>query len=67
MAARVVPISADLEQVGSAAEIFNTATTELGPISALVLSHCELVSSGILDTTLESFERHFVVNVRASW
>ncbi len=67
MGAQVVPISADLEQVGSAAVIFSTATTELGPVSALVLSHCESASSGILDTTLESFERHFAVNVRASW
>lgn len=65
--AQVVPISADLEQVGSAAEIFSTITTELGSVSALVLSHCESVRSGILDTTLESFERHFDVNVRASW
>jgi len=65
--ARVLGIAADLEQPGSAAAIVEAARNELGPISALVLSHCESVDSGILDTTLESFERHFAVNVRASW
>lgn len=38
-----------------------------GVLSGLVLSHCESVDSSILDTTLESFERHFAVNTRASW
>ena len=33
----------------------------------MVLSHAESVDSGILDTTLEAFERHFAVNTRASW
>lgn len=65
--ARVVCIPADLELLQSAEEIFAKATEELGPVSALVLSHCESVQSGILNTSLESFERHFAVNVRASW
>lgn len=65
--ARVFSIEADLEKSRSAAEIFEAATRTLGPISALVLSHCEGTDSGILDTTLESFDRHFAVNVRASW
>ena len=33
----------------------------------MVLSHAESVDSGILDTTVEAFERHFAVNTRASW
>lgn len=37
------------------------------PASVLVLSHCESVDSSILDTTIESFDRHYAVNVRASW
>jgi 3-oxoacyl-[acyl-carrier protein] reductase len=65
--ARVFSIQANLEQSGSAVGIFEAATKALGPISALVLSHCESVDSGILNTTLESFDRHFAVNVRASW
>jgi len=65
--ARVVSIEANLEKPESAGEIFKAATRKLGPISALVLSHCEGVDSGIMDTTVESFDRHFAVNARASW
>jgi 3-oxoacyl-[acyl-carrier protein] reductase len=32
-----------------------------------VLCHCESADSGILDTTVASFDRHYAVNVRASW
>ncbi|WP_353067373.1 SDR family oxidoreductase [Tunturibacter psychrotolerans] len=64
---RVVFIASDLEQSHSASGLFGKVTAELGPVSALVLSHCESVGSSIMDTTLESFERHFAVNVRASW
>ena len=38
-----------------------------GPLDALVLSHCESVDSDLLTTTVESFDRHYAVNVRASW
>jgi 3-oxoacyl-[acyl-carrier protein] reductase len=31
------------------------------------MCHCESVDSGLLDTTVESFDRHFAVNARASW
>ena len=41
------------------------AVEQLGPVSGLVLSHCESVDSGFLDTTVESFDRHYAVNVRA--
>jgi 3-oxoacyl-[acyl-carrier protein] reductase len=64
---RVIFIAADLEQSQSAPQLFSKVRNELGPVSALVLSHCESVRSSILDTTLESFDRHFAVNVRASW
>lgn len=36
-------------------------------VSALVLSHCESVDSSILTTDLDSWDRHFAVNARASW
>ncbi len=36
-------------------------------MTVLVLCHCESVDSSILDTTLESFDRHFAVNARATW
>lgn len=38
-----------------------------GPLHALVMSHCEGVNSGVLDTTVASFDRHYAVNVRAAW
>jgi len=36
-------------------------------VTALVLAHAEGVESDIMTTTLESFDRHFAVNARASW
>ena len=65
--ARVLSIEADLEQRASPGEIFKTTAKDFGPVSALVLSHCEGVDSGIMNTTIESFDRHFAVNTRASW
>jgi 3-oxoacyl-[acyl-carrier protein] reductase len=38
-----------------------------GPVSALMICHCESVDSGILNTTTESFDRHFAVNARSIW
>ena len=43
------------------------ATERLGPVTGLVMSHCESVDSGILTTSLESWERHYAVNARATW
>ena len=45
----------------------DTATTRVGPVHALVMSHCESVDSSVLDTTIDSFDRHYAVNVRATW
>lgn len=36
-------------------------------VEGLVLSHCESVDSSILTTDVESWDRHFAVNARASW
>jgi 3-oxoacyl-[acyl-carrier protein] reductase len=63
----VVALPADLERPDQAAGLVAAAADELGPLSGLVLSHCESVNSGFLDTTVESFDRHYAVNVRASW
>ncbi len=38
-----------------------------GAISAMVLCHTESVDSDMQSTTIESFDRHFAVNARASW
>lgn len=43
------------------------AAAEIGGLRGLVMSHCESVGSSILDTTVESWDRHFAVNARAAW
>ncbi len=63
----VVVLPADLEQPDVAADLVARAADELGPLSGLVMSHCESVDSTIVDTTVESFDRHYAVNVRATW
>jgi 3-oxoacyl-[acyl-carrier protein] reductase len=65
--ARVVAVEADLERPTVAGRVFDEVESALGPVTALVLCHCESVDSGILDTTVESFDRHVAVNARATW
>ncbi|HEX6450542.1 MAG TPA: SDR family oxidoreductase [Trebonia sp.] len=65
--AAVAAIEADLTDTGSPVMIFEEAERVLGSVTALVMCHCESVDSGLLDTTIESFDRHFAVNARATW
>ncbi|MGD0701734.1 MAG: SDR family oxidoreductase [Trebonia sp.] len=65
--ARVCPIAADFEDTKTPRQVFEQVLRGLGPVGALVLGHCESVDSGIMDTTIESFDRHFAVNTRAGW
>lgn len=65
--AAVAAVEADLAGAGSPALVFDEAERRLGNVTALVMCHCESVDSGLLDTTVESFDRHFAVNARASW
>jgi 3-oxoacyl-[acyl-carrier protein] reductase len=65
--ARTVGVPADLERLESPAELFDAVESELGPVTALVLAHCESVDSDLMSTSVESFDRHFAVNARASW
>lgn len=65
--AATVAVEADLEQTDVPARLFDEVVAALGSVTALVLCHCESVDSTILDTTVESFDRHFAVNARASW
>jgi 3-oxoacyl-[acyl-carrier protein] reductase len=39
----------------------------LGPVTGLVMSHCESVDSSILSTEVAAWDRHFAVNARATW
>jgi 3-oxoacyl-[acyl-carrier protein] reductase len=64
---RSTGIEADLSDTLSASRVFEHAEAELGSVRALILSHCVSVDSSIEDTTVESFDRHFAVNARASW
>ncbi len=45
----------------------DSAVHQLGSLSAVVMSHCESVDSSILSTTVQSWDRHFAVNARATW
>lgn len=65
--ARSAAIEADLSDPDAPTRIFDDAERRLGPVTALVMSHAESVDSGLLDTTVESFDRHFAVNARATW
>ena len=60
-------MESDLERQQSPADIFRFVAGTCDPVSALILCHCESVDSSILTTSLESFDRHFAVNARASW
>ncbi len=60
-------VEADFEDIAAPAQVLRATSEALGPVQALVMSHCESVDSGILDTTVESFDRHFAVNARATW
>jgi 3-oxoacyl-[acyl-carrier protein] reductase len=65
--ASVAAVEADLADVAGPTAVFDAAEGRLGPVTALVMCHCESVDSGLMDTTVESFDRHFAVNARASW
>ncbi|OAE02635.1 SDR family oxidoreductase [Arthrobacter sp. OY3WO11] len=65
--AQVHVLSADLADVAVPDRLVAESVQLAGPLQGMVLSHAESVDSGILDTSVESFERHFAVNTRASW
>lgn len=64
---RTISLEADLSDPKAAARVFDHVESGLGPISALILCHCHSVDSDIEDTTIDSFDRHFAVNARATW
>jgi 3-oxoacyl-[acyl-carrier protein] reductase len=57
-------LPADLQEP-TCGDLVAAAAQRLGPLDALVMSHCESVNSTILSTTVESLDRHYAVNVRA--
>lgn len=65
--ATVTLLPGDLADPEEPDRLIDAATSALGSLRGLVLSHAESRDSSILDTTVESFDRHMVVNARASW
>ncbi|MGO8958410.1 MAG: SDR family oxidoreductase [Streptosporangiaceae bacterium] len=63
---RVEVVPADLAAIGTPTRLVE-AGSALGDLRGLVMSHCESVDSSVLDTTIESWDRHFAVNARAVW
>ncbi|KLO31189.1 SDR family oxidoreductase [Mycobacterium haemophilum] len=64
---RIELLPADLSDANEPERLLCQAQRRLGPIDALVMAHCESVDSALLTTTVESFDRHYAVNVRAAW
>lgn len=65
--ARVIALPVDLEQATAAQSLVAETRERLGAIDGLVLSHAWDMDSGLLDTTIEQFDKHFAINTRASW
>ncbi len=65
--AAVLATEADFEDVLVPDQVFAAIRAALGSVDTLVSVHCESVDSSILDTTVESWDRHFAVNARANW
>jgi 3-oxoacyl-[acyl-carrier protein] reductase len=68
-----ISIEADLSdtvsptRISTETVVFDFVEQELGPVTALVMAHCQSVDSDIQTTSLESFDLHFAVNARATW
>ena len=65
--ATVALLPADISDPAVPDTLVADAVAALGPLRGLVLSHAQSHDSGILDTTVEAFDRHMAVNARASW
>jgi 3-oxoacyl-[acyl-carrier protein] reductase len=66
-AVAVPDFEVDFEDPDATAGLLPAVVDARGPVSVLVLSHCESVDSDIRSTTVESFDRHMAVNARATW
>ncbi len=64
---RVTFVPGNLEDAFVPEAITKAAIGELGALDALVMCHAHQHNSTVLDTTVESFDRHYAVNIRATW
>jgi len=62
-----IAIAADLREPSSISPLFDEVESRLGQVDVLVMCHCESVATDLMSTSIESFDRHFAVNARASW
>lgn len=60
-------LEADFADPDQPGDVFSLANELVGSVQALVSVHCESTDSSILDTTLDSWDRHYAVNARANW
>ncbi|MGP4101299.1 SDR family oxidoreductase [Nonomuraea sp. KM90] len=67
LGAATAAVEADLSDPDAPTLVLDEVERRLGGVTALVMCHCESVASGLLDTSVESFDRHFAVNARATW
>lgn len=67
LGSRGMGIEADLGDIQVPEKIFDQVESDLGPVTALVMSHCYSVDSDIFSTTIENFDQHFAINTRATW
>jgi 3-oxoacyl-[acyl-carrier protein] reductase len=65
--ATVQLLPGDLTDPSEPDRLVTAAAAALGPLRGIVMSHAESRDSAILDTTVESFDRHMIVNARANW
>jgi len=64
---RAVLLPGDLADPAVPPAVVGRAAAELGPISGMVLAHCESVDYSFMDTTVAALQQHLSVNVVASW
>ncbi len=63
----VAHFEANVADPDAVQKLIDQAAEVAGPLTGLVMCHCESVDSSILTTTVESFDLHFAVNARATW
>lgn len=63
--ARTAYVEADLGDITNVPLMFDRVTEALGDVSVLVLNHTYCVPTPLMETTIEDFDRHLAVNVRA--
>jgi NAD(P)-dependent dehydrogenase (short-subunit alcohol dehydrogenase family) len=64
---RIAAFDVNLELPSAIPILFDDVETSMGSVEVLVMCHCESVDSDILNTTVESFDRCFAINARATW